>query len=84
MEESNPNPFLNVREAGDFLRLRAVPGELESRIKIPSFPRTRESRLSTSEIVESLDSRVRARVSGESHSIQKAVIPNTRVAQRNK
>jgi hypothetical protein len=25
----------------------------------PSFPRTRESRLSTSEIVESLDSRVR-------------------------
>jgi hypothetical protein len=30
-----------------------------ARTLTPSFPRTRESRLSTSELVESLDSRVR-------------------------
>ena len=49
----------------------------------PSFPRTRESRLSTISLVESLDSHVRARLSGVGQHTQKAVIPNTRVAQRN-
>ena len=39
--------------------MRALYVQLESLPNSPSFPRTWESRLSTSEIVESLDSRVR-------------------------
>jgi hypothetical protein len=41
------------------VKIRALCDELESICNTSSFPRTRESRLSTSEIVESLDSRVR-------------------------